>query len=56
MDGTDFLPVDDNILIEFLLKQLPDMETVLDGRYVRTDNAVKGYFNLGRIIVENTGI
>ncbi|MFM6245171.1 MAG: hypothetical protein ACKPFD_11280, partial [Dolichospermum sp.] len=54
MDGTDFLPVNDNILIEFLLKQLPDMETVLDGRYVRTDNAVKGYFDLGRIIVENT--
>ncbi|MEY2914770.1 MAG: hypothetical protein RLZZ184_4079 [Cyanobacteriota bacterium] len=56
MDGTDFLPVDDNILIEFLLKQLPDMETVLDGRYLRTDNAVKGYFDLGRIIVENTEI
>ncbi len=56
MNGTDFLSVNDNILIEFLLKQLPDMETVLDGRYLRTDNAVKGYFYLGRIIVENTEI
>ncbi|AFZ28606.1 hypothetical protein Cylst_6388 (plasmid) [Cylindrospermum stagnale PCC 7417] len=52
MDGTDFLSVN-NILIEFLLKQLPDMETLGNGKYIATDNAVKGYFNLGKLVFEN---
>jgi hypothetical protein len=56
-DGTDILSTD-NILIAFLVEQLPNIEILNnnDEQYITTDNAVKGYFDLGRRVFETTKI